>query len=248
VLLVLLPWLRWKKGSMPMLLLAAFTMGPAHMGALYYAMHLMEDVSVAAIVTQLSVPFSALLGVIILGERLGPWRITGMVTAFAGVVILTFDPRVFSYVGGVLVMIVAQVAYAVGAIAMRQLKNVSVFEMQAWIAALAAPVLAGLSLAFEGNQWQQTVNISWLAAASILYTALLSSLFGHGGIYYLYQRYPVSTVAPICLIGPVFAVISAILVFGETLTPRMLLGSVVIFSGVALVTIREAMRAKAQGL
>lgn len=248
VALVLLPWLRWKPGSMHMLLMAALTMGPLHMGSLYFAMHLMDDVSVAAIVTQLSVPLSTLLGVVILGERLGPWRLAGMATSFMGVIILTFDPQVFSYVDGVAVMIVAQIAYAVGAISMRQVRNVGVFEMQAWTAATALPFLGVLSLIFEGGQWQQLTHVSWIAAGSVLYSALLSSVFGHGGIYYLYQRYPVSTVMPICLIGPVFAAIAAILVFNETLTPRMVVGCMVIFTGVALVTIREAMWAKAKGL
>jgi O-acetylserine/cysteine efflux transporter len=233
---------------MAIVALVLLTMGPWHMGSLYFAMHLMADVSVAAIVTQLSVPFSTLLGVLVLGERLGPWRLAGMVTAFTGVVILTFDPQVFSYVDGVVVMIVAQVAYAVGAISMRQVKNVGVFEMQSWVAATSLPFLAALSLMFETSQWQQLTDISWLAVGAVLYSALLSSVFGHGGIYYLYQRYPVSTVMPICLIGPVFAVTVSVLIFNETLTPRMVLGCVVIFVGVAIVTFREAMRAKAKGL
>lgn len=248
VLVFLLPWLKWKRGSMKMLLLAAMTVGPLHFATLFLGFKLIGDASAASIVTQLSIPFSTVLAVVFLGERLGPWRIGGLAMAFSGVALMTADPRVFSYVDGVIVLTLSQVAYAFGAIFMRQVKNVSVFEMQAWTSTLIAGTLIGLSLMFEQDQGQQLAELSAFGVGLVLYTGLGASLFGHGGVYYLYQRYPVSTVTPLFLLSPVFGIFASILLLGETLTSRMLIGGIITFLGVSVVTFREAMLARAKGL
>jgi O-acetylserine/cysteine efflux transporter len=50
------------------------------------------DVSLAAIIIQMEVPFATLMAVIFLGDRLGAWQTAGMAVAFAGVVIIAGQP------------------------------------------------------------------------------------------------------------------------------------------------------------
>jgi O-acetylserine/cysteine efflux transporter len=52
-----------------------------------------NNVGALAIAGQLGVPFSLLLGALILRERLSAPRLAGVAIAFAGVVLLVFDPH-----------------------------------------------------------------------------------------------------------------------------------------------------------
>jgi len=51
------------------------------------------NVSALAIAGQLGAPFSLILAIIFLGERVHKYRIAGMALAFAGVVMIVFDPN-----------------------------------------------------------------------------------------------------------------------------------------------------------
>src|ERR1044071_8840202 len=64
---------------------------------LFAGIFLTEDAATVAVATQMSVPFSTLMSVMFLGETIRWRRILGIVLAFAGIVIISFDPRVFAH-------------------------------------------------------------------------------------------------------------------------------------------------------
>lgn len=248
ILILLLPWLRIKPGQMKPLLWTAFTGGPVHFAAIFLGLAMIGGAASAAMLSQLSAPLALLLAVIFLGERIGIWRIMGMALAFAGVAVMSFDPRVFDHLDGVGVLILSQLAYASAAVLMRQLKGVSVFELQAWMGLVSAPVLLVVSLLTETGQWEQLRSMTWSGGGALAYTVLGASIFGHGGIYLLYQRHPVSVITPYLLITPLCGVLAAIVFLGEAVTERMILGGLIIFAGVAVVTVREQQRARRMGV
>jgi O-acetylserine/cysteine efflux transporter len=84
------------------------------------------------------------------------------------------------------------------------------------------------------------VTIPTVAFAWIAFSALGSTLIGSGGMAWLLQRHPVSTVIPVTLGAPVVGVLASSLVFGNPLTPVMVLGGVIAMAGVAIVTMRTA--------
>ncbi len=237
--LVLAPWLRLQPGQMPAVLGVGLSMGALHFGLLYGGLALAGDVSTVAILIQLHVPFATVLSVMFLGERVGMRRWSGIVLAFGGVMILGFDPGVLGYAGAVGLVILAALASAVGFLLMKRLRGVGVFELQAWIATLSLPLLVGASAVVERGQWDAAVQASALGWGAVLFTALAASLMGHGGAYYLLQRYPVSLVAPLTLLATVFAVVFGVLLLEDNLTPRMLLGAAVTLGGVIIVLLRQ---------
>lgn len=248
LLVILLPWLRIKPGQMKGIFWIALAGGPLHFGAIFTGLQMIGGAASAAMLAQLGVPCTILLAMIFLRERVGPWRLLGMVLAFAGVAVMSFDPAVFEHLDGVAVMILSQLAYGVASILMRRLKGVSVFELQAWIALVSAPFLFAASFLFESGHAQQLQDLSWTGIGAIAYTVVGASIIGHGGIYFLYQRHPVSVIAPYLLLAPVFGVLGAVLVLGEVLTARMVIGGLIIFAGVAIVTLRELHRARQAGM
>ncbi len=243
---LLLPWLRWKKGLMKPVFWAALCGGPLHFGAIFVGIDLLDNASTAALLTQLGVPFATIFGVIFLGERIGWWRIGGLTLAFLGIVVMSFDPRIFGFWQGTLVMVVAQLFYAGSAILMRKVKGVSMLEMQAWMAAVSAPLLLMVSVMIESNQIEQLMNIDLKGVTALTYTIIISSILGHGVAYFLFQRHPVSDVAIFFLLAPVFGAASSVLMLNEDLTLRMIAGGVIVFVGVAVVTFRERYKQRQQ--
>ncbi len=238
MLLICARWLRWFPGQMRNLLLVSLFTGAGGFGLLSLGLSLSKDVSTVAIFTQLLVPFSTLLSVIMLGEVIHWRRKTGIALAFIGVFIIGFDPRAFSYLPGLLCIVLQCLSGALGMIYIKRLKGVSPMHLQAWISVLALPVLLSLSLLLEHNQVQALQSASLIAWGAAMFSAVGSSLIGQTGLFYLLSRYPVSSVAPLTVLSTVFGMIIGVLVNHDVVTWRMLVGGVLTLLGVVIIEIR----------
>ena len=92
VLAFALPFIRWVRGQMRYVVGSALMMGVLHYSLMFTAMRMADEVSTLAVVVQLFVPFSTVIAVIFLGERIGVWRIGGLVLAFGGVMVSPSTP------------------------------------------------------------------------------------------------------------------------------------------------------------
>lgn len=244
VLVILAPFLRWVPGKMKQLALAAVLLGVLHFGLLFWGMKLSDGVGSVSIASQLNVPFSTILAILILKETVGWRRVAGISISFLGVVVLSFDPVIFSYWDGVMAVIAAAFVYAVAAVLMRQLKDVPAATTQGWVAVAAIAGSVVVSVFVESGQIdsiRQAGSRAWMAVA---YTAIASSLIGHGGANYLFRKYEVSMVSPYFLVMPFFSVASGVLFLGETIGWEMALGGFLTISGVLIVTLRNNERAR----
>ncbi len=194
----------------------------------------LSNPSVVAVVSQLGVPFATILSVIFLKEHVRWKRWLGIALSLIGVMVISFDPTVFNFLTGVIFIVISALIGSVGTIFQRQIRNVGVFEMQAWIALVAGPLLLGLSLAFESNQWAIIQSASMTEWGGIFYTAFASSLIGHAGIFYLLQRYEVTQTAPLTLLSPIFTVIFSVVLLGDVVTTRMLVGALIALTAFSL--------------
>lgn len=231
--------LRVPRDQIKPVLWVALTAGLAHFGLLFIGIALVGDVSSAAVALQLNIPFVTILSVVILKERVRWRRILGIMLAFAGVVVIGFDPRVFSYLDGLMLCVAAAFAMAVAMIIMRQLRGVGVFTLQAWMGLVTGPSMLTFSFLFESGQGQAMAAASGLAWAAVAYTAFGSSLIAHAANYRLLQRYPVTTTAPLMLLSPVLGIVFGVLLLDDALTGRMILGSLMTLAGVGIIMLRE---------
>ncbi len=238
MLLVCLPWLRWFPGQMRTLFLVALTTGAGGFGLLALGMELSKDVSTVAIFTQLVVPFSTLLSVWMLGEVIHWRRKMGIALAFIGVFVIGFDPRAFSYVWGLLFIVLQCLSAAFGMIYVKRLRGVSPLQLQAWIGAMALPVMLILSFLFESGQVIAVQSASFVAWGAVLFAVIGSSLIGQTGFFYLIKRYPVSSVAPLTVLSTVFGMIAGVLINHDRLTGRMLVGGALTLAGVLIIELR----------
>ena len=235
----LLPMLRVHRGQMTYLLAAALLTGPAAFALLFTGVYLVEDASMVAIASQMGVPFSTLLSVWLLGEIIRWRRTLGIMLAFTGIAIISFDPRVFAYWEGLALVVASCFVGSLGLIFVKRLKNIRPLELQAWIAIAGGTVLMLLSLLLETGQWNSMQTATWEGWSALFFTTVLSSLVAHTAWYYLVSRYPVTSLSPLTLLSPLFGVFFGVTLLDDHLTSRMLAGGAVTLIGVFIVVMRE---------
>ncbi|MBR9971747.1 DMT family transporter [Magnetospirillum sulfuroxidans] len=213
----------------------AAVLGVGHFGLMFVGVSGMDAAS-AAIITQLGVPFSALLAWIAFGEPLGLGRGIGLVLAFAGVALLAGEPGVSS-LAPVLILVAAMIAWAVSNVQVKRLGAVNPLALNGWMAVFAAPMLLALSLATETGHADIPARMmaDWKPWAGLLYTVIGSSLIAYSLWYGLLGRHAMNRLVPVTLLGPVVAVAGGVLVLGETLTWQKLVGGAITIIGVAVI-------------
>lgn len=234
----LLPFARLFRGQMFNVFMVSLTLGVLQFGFMFLSLSVSDDVSTMAITNQLYVPFSTILGIIFLGERIGWIRSVAITVAFGGVVVMGFDPSAFRQLDAMLFVIMSAMSLSVSSLFMRKLNGIAVFQLQFWVCVLAAPQLLVLSLIFEFDRWADVPSASAFAWYAFVYTIFAGTLF-HAGWYYLLRRYPVSTVAPLMLLLPVVGIGSGIAVYGDVLTPQIAFGGALTLVGVAIIVLRS---------
>lgn len=232
LLLLMLPWLKPAPGYMKPLLRVAFLLGVCHFGMVFIGLNAGGNIASIAITTQLYVPFSAILASLFLREKISLASILSIALAFGGVMVIGFDPVVFNHLDAILWVVGAAFVMAVATILMKQCPDLGVFRLQAWIAVVAFPSLLLLSSIFESGQVRILSNANIIDFWSPLYSAIGASIIGHGIVYYLLGRYPVSIVTPLLLPTPIIATLLGVVVFGDLLGWKTIIGGIMTLLGV----------------
>ena len=242
LVVIALPFIRWHKGQMGRIVGIAIGSGAGHFSLMYTGIYLADDVGPIAIAVQLGVPFTTIMSVIFLGERIGMWRIGGLSFAFVGIVVISFDPRVAEYIDALGFVICAAVFYSAGTILMRDFPGLGPMDLIAWISLISAPILLALSWFVEDNHWQYITSAGWNGWGGMLYTIFGASLVGQIGVFRLLQTYQVSQIIPVTLLAPVWGMLFGVVFLEDVLTWRMLLGGSITLFGVLVIALRQKPR------
>ncbi len=237
--IVVLPFLRLRRGEMRWLLIAAVCNGGLHFALLFSGVALSKNMSSVAIAGQLGVPFATLLSIMLLGERIRWRRWLGITLAFVGVVIIGFNPDVFSSWAGLALVVASALVGAFGLVAIKRVHQLEPLELQAWICWSSLPILLLLSLWLEDGQAASLQSADLAGIGAVLYTGLAASVVAHTLYFSLVRRYPVTSVAPITVLAPLFSVGFAVWLLGDVMDWRLVAGGLMTLAGVAIIIARE---------
>ena len=240
VAVMLLPWLKLLKGQMKRIVWIALTSGAFHFGLIFVGFSMTDSIGPVAVAVQINVPFMLLLAVVFLGEKIGRIRIAGMVMAFIGVMIVGFDPVAFQSPWALAAVVTGGCMFGISVILMRRLDGGHPLQVQAWIAVISLPFLAAGSFMFESGQFASVVDFGWLGIAVVLYASLGATVIGHGSMFVLLQRYPVTYLMPFMIAPPVLGVFFGIVLNDEAITWKIAIGGLMTLVGVGIIQIREA--------
>jgi O-acetylserine/cysteine efflux transporter len=241
VLIICLPALKIIPGKMRELLLLGFLSGALFYIFINFSLAVSNNVSALAIAGQLGVPFSLILAIIFLGERVQKYRMIGMGLSFVGVILIVFDPAAIDEGAGIALTAAGSLVWAICSLIQRRLIGVPVLTIYAWVGLIGSIILLPIAYFVEPESLKSVPQLPLSTFGWILFSALGSTVIGQGAMSLLLQRHPVSSVVPLTLLTPVISVIVAAYYFKTPLTPIMIIGGLIVMAGVAIVTIRTAM-------
>lgn len=237
---VLLPFLpRLSRVQFARITALALVLVVVHMSGLLIAIKLGLDITTTALVAQLGVPFSCMLGVFVLGERIGRWRLLGLTLAFSGMVVVVDSPHMAELHTPFFVALLAAFAWAVSNLQLKGLSELPMIHTVGWLSVIATPLLFILSHLFEGAALPILSAAPQSAWVALLYSALASTIVGYGCWTKLIKRHAINHVAPFVLLVPIFSGILGILFLGDAVTPELILGGSLTLMGIGLIVFRR---------
>lgn len=238
VAIVCLPWLMPLPKPLWRIMVVGLCMGAGSFALVFIGLETATP-SATAIVSQLGVPITTVLSVVVLGEVIGWRRRLGILLAFSGTMLVMWDPQGVSASVGLAYVAASAVCASIGAIMMKQMSKVRPLQFQAWVGVVSAVPLAIGSLLFEERVIDRAVNGGWTLFFAVLFSALVVSVCAHTLYYGLIKKYEANMVAPLTLMCPLITIALGMAFTGDKLTVSTVLGSAIALGGVLLIAIRR---------
>ena len=239
--LVLSPFLFPAPRQIGLMFLIAMGMGAVQFGLLFLGLA-NASASAAAVIGQLGVPITTIFSMMFLGEQIGWRRGLGIVMSFAGVMIIAIEPEGFSLTLGLIFLILAAVSSSAASVLMKRIEPMSAMKLQAWVGMFSVIPLMAMSFATETGQVEAVLSGDPLIYASTAFAVLAVSIFGHGTFYRMIKKYDVTLISPLTLMTPIWGVVLGILLLGEPLTAKLIIGAAVALGGVGVIMMRRNRR------
>lgn len=191
---------------------------------------------IASLVLQFSAFFTIVLGSWVFKEALSRFQILGMLIALGGLLcIITISDGSVS-LSGVLLVLLGAASWSVANIINKKASTRDVFGFLVWSSAFAPIPLFALDYVVNGSAGYAAFvhQVDGSAVLSILFQVYPNTLFAYWIWNSLLKTYPVSTVAPLSLLVPIFGMLGSVLLFNESVTLSKVLAVALIVLGLAV--------------
>ena len=171
----------------------------------------------AALLIQFSAFFTMGWGVLLFREQLSYAQMLGMGLAVLGLIsIILASPGQGTTLGYAL-LLVSALSWSVGIVIIKQSKVREMFAFVVWASVFPPlPLLLLTWLAHGSAPFTALVtHFEWVALFSLLFQVYAATHFCYWGWNLLLREYPVSRVAPLSLLIPVFGVAGSMLILGH---------------------------------
>jgi O-acetylserine/cysteine efflux transporter len=205
-----------------------FSQGVGQFGLLFLSLKVGMSASLASVILQTQVFFTAIFGFMLLKERTSRALLAGL--ALAAVGLACFAASSLQSVSasditpaGFVLCLTGAAMWAVSNIVVRSAQKTSpgfdVISFIVWCGAVPIIPFVLLSLAFDdpATRWQWT-DAPFAAWISVAYIGWMSTIVGYAMWTRLLKRHPVNRVAPFSLGVPVIGITSGMVALGDTIS------------------------------
>ena len=237
VLILLIPFWRFKmpkkKYIQPLIAFSIF------MGVMVYvfmtlSLYYSSIISPVIVGSQLAIPFGILASSIMLGENISPKKWLFIFSAFIGIIIIFFDPKLVNNFLGLFFASLMALSFALAQVFSRKLRDLDISLTNAFTGLFGFTILLIVSHFIEGETISNIKSINLNSWLLISYQAIVVSLGAHLLMFYLYKFYTVGQIFPSYSLFPIFGIGLTYLIFGEVPTILFLIGGVIVISSVFL--------------
>ncbi|EXF92393.1 membrane protein [Pseudomonas fluorescens HK44] len=171
----------------------------------------------AALLIQFSAFFTLGWGVLLFRERLNLGQTLGVGLAALGLISIIFSSPGHATTVGYGLLLVSAFSWSVGNIIIKQSKVREMFAFVVWASLFPPiPLLMITWLAHGSAPFTFLVmHLEWVSVFSLLFQVYAATHFCYWGWNLLLREYPVSRVAPLSLLIPVFGVAGSMLMLGH---------------------------------
>jgi O-acetylserine/cysteine efflux transporter len=184
--------------------------------------------------SQLAIPFGILASAVILGENISSKKWLLIFSAFIGIMIIFFDPKLTNNFLGLLFASLMALSFALAQVYSRKLRDLDISLTNAFIGLFGFTILIIISHFIEGDTISNILLINLNSWILILYQAIVVSLGAHLLMFYLYKFYTVGQIFPSYSLFPIFGIALTFLIFGEVPTILFLVGGIIVITSVFL--------------
>lgn len=191
---------------------------------------------IASLVLQLSAFFTIFLGSRMFKETITPYQMAGSLVALCGLSSILFIVDGSVTLTGLALVLLGAVAWSVANVINKKAKTRQVFAFLIWSSAFSPIPLFALDYLANGSSGYSILldQLDHRAVLSILFQVYPNTLFGYWIWNSLLKQYPVSTVAPLSLLVPIFGMLGSVLIFNERLSPMKVAAVILIVSGLVV--------------
>ncbi len=221
---------------LPLILAALFNITGWH---LFSAFGLVYMPAGRASIVAFTMPlWAALLAVPILGERLAPSTIAGLVVGMIGMAVLVVPDwqSIAAAPLGLVFMLLAALSWAMGTVLLKRYRwSMGTAALAGWQLLIGGlPVAIGAVLLDRGFDPSAPSLTAWSAA---LYAALIPMIYCHWAWFRVVSIYPAAVAAIGTLAIPVLGVLSSAIALGEPVGLDVVISLCLVLAGLVLVLI-----------
>lgn len=215
---------------------------------LYLGMAAGFPTGLASLVLQSSAPFTVVLGVLLLRERLTTRRAVGLSVAVAGLVLVGVSRGGADGWWPFWLVVLGGLGWALGNVSSRLAAPPKPLHLILWMSVVPPLPMLTVSLLVEGpGEIADALATSGAVAAvpawiGLAYTVVLGTVVGSGIWVWLLKHHPAGVVAPFSMLVPVVGIATAWLVLSERPTMLEVTGGALVVGGVVWGNAREQVR------
>jgi len=191
---------------------------------------------IASLLLQFSAFFTILLGSVVFKESLTRYQIAGFALACTGLLSIVFITDGSVTFTGTLLVLAGAIAWSIANIIIKRSATKQIFAFLVWSSAFSPLPLFLLDWLVNGSNGYTALvsHVDYRAVLSILFQVYPNTLFGYWVWNSLLKQYPISTVAPLSLLVPVFGILGSMAIFGEAISSLKILALLLIISGLVV--------------
>ena len=237
VLIILLPFWRFKipeKKYLPSLIAFSIFMGVMVYVFMTLSLYHSSIISPVIVGSQLAIPFGILASAFILNENISSKKWILIFSAFFGIMIIFFDPKLVDNFLGLFFASLMALSFALAQVYSRRLRELDISLTNAFTGLFGFIILLIVSYFIEGDTVLNIKLIKLNSWVLIFYQAIVVSLGAHLLMFYLYKFYTIGQIFPSYSLFPIFGIGLTFLIFGEVPTILFLIGGIIVIGSVFL--------------
>lgn len=197
-----------------------------------------------AIMNQLVCPFSTILGIIFLGEKISSKEMLGLVIILLGAsLVISYRSASSVELIAVILSVIAAFLFAVYNFVLRKVQIDNPLALISQVS-LAVSALFLVTAVFK-NEIIPVKNVSINSLYGLIYSVLITTLFANLSWFYLLQKYPLKKVTPFTVLIPIFGSLICVISFKEKINVLSFVGIVMVIVGLVILEYKNA-RSKQQ--